>query len=54
MQLSSNLSIYVLQRSKKKLNFALRWEENKFVALVMEDGEVAVRGVVTFEVASLH
>jgi len=38
----------------EKLYFALPREENKFVTLVMEDGEVAVRGVVTFEVASLH
>jgi len=29
-------------------------EENKSVTLVMEDGKVAVRGVVTFEVVSLH
>lgn len=54
MQLNSNLSIYMLQQSKKELNFALRWEENKSVTLVMENGEVAVRGVVTFEVASLR
>ena len=44
----------MLQRSEKNLNFALPREENKSVTLVMEDGEVAVRGVVTFEVASLH
>lgn len=44
----------MLQRSEKNLNFALPREENKSVTLVMEDGEVAVRGVVTFEVVSLH
>jgi hypothetical protein len=58
MQLNSNLAIciyiYMLQRSEKNLNFALPREENKSVTLVMEDGEVAVRGVVTFEVVSLH
>jgi hypothetical protein len=35
------------------LNFTLAKEENKYVTLVMEDCEVAVNGVMTFEAASL-
>jgi hypothetical protein len=54
MQLNNNLSIYMPQQSKKVSNVALRWEENKSVTLVIENGEVAVRGFVTFEVASLR
>jgi hypothetical protein len=44
----------MLQRHEKYLDFALPREENKSVTLVMEDGEVALCGVVTFEVACLH
>jgi len=39
---------------KKKFELCSPKGRNKFVKLVIEDGEVTVRGVVTFEVASLH